>query len=62
MARPANATAKPDGRRALAGVSHPANVSSADAEQFSESVGVDHDGRRCRPTATGVQAGGVVVS
>jgi hypothetical protein len=58
MAGPANTPAKPDGLRGFAGIDKPAKVSSADAEQVGESLNVEHGGRRYRPVAAGVSAGG----
>jgi len=58
MAGPTNTPAKPDGLRGFAGIDEPAKVPSADAEQGGESLNVEHGGRRCRPVAAGVSAGG----
>jgi hypothetical protein len=58
MAGPTDAPAKPHGLRGFAGIDEPAKVASADAEQGGESLNVEHGGRRCRPVAAGVSAGG----
>jgi hypothetical protein len=54
---PANAPAEPNRLRAAAGVDKPANVASADAEQFGDMLHAEHGGRRVRPVAAGVGAG-----
>jgi hypothetical protein len=58
MTGPANAPAEPCRLRGFAGVDEPANVATADAEHVGESLNVEHGGRRCRPGAAGVDAGG----
>ena len=58
MPGPANTPAEPHRLRKLAGIDKPTNMPCAHVEHFGDMLNAEHGGRRCRPTAAGVSAGG----